>query len=135
MEFSSKVTLITSVVVIAACCGGATLLISPLTDVVSKREEGAIKYGDQVVSTVLTDWSPQSLEPFANDVMRDSLDDKGFKERLAGNKKALGNFVSGKSKANLVGTRKSNGKTTMLVRYENNAKFENASAVVRLDLK
>lgn len=122
-------------VLLLACCGGVMLTLSPVSAVVDKREKEARDFGDAYTKQILKNWDAKQLVSLSSEKYREQFSEEQFAKTLAGNKKALGAFLSGRGRASLVNAERTKNSSTMLAKYESRASFERGKAKVRLDLR
>lgn len=122
-------------VLMLACCGGVMLTLSPVTAVVDKREKEARAIGDTYTKQILKNWDAKQLVSLSSPEYRKQFTEQQFASTLAGNKEALGAFLSGRGRASLVNAEKTKGSSVLFAKYESRASFEKGKAKVRLDLK
>jgi len=135
MNTGFKVGILVMGVLMLACCGGVMLTLSPVTAVVDKREKEARDYGDAYTKQILKNWDAKQLVSLSTAKYREEFSEEQFAKTLAGNKKALGTFLSGRGRASLVNAEKTKDSSTILAKYESRASFERGKAKVRLNLR
>jgi hypothetical protein len=121
-------------VILLACCGGFMYLLSPVTATVGKKEAEAKTFGDNYTAQILKKYDAENLLALSTPEYKSQFKKEEFQKVLNGNKKALGDYVSGKGRAQISGFNKEKGSSTIKAKYENRATFQNGKARVRLDL-
>ncbi|MFM9874474.1 MAG: hypothetical protein ACKVQS_13545 [Fimbriimonadaceae bacterium] len=134
MNNGLKLGMIIFGVIMLACCGGFMFLISPVSASVGKKESEAKSFGDNYTAQILKKYDAGNLLALSTNEYKSQFTQAEFQKVLNGNKKALGDYVSGKGRAQISSFKKENGSATIKAKYENRATFQNGKARVRIDL-
>lgn len=134
MNTGFKYGLIVFAVLMLACCGGFMYLLSPVSAVVSKRESEAKNFGDTYTKQILKDYKATALISLSTKAYRSSFKPEEFQKVLDGNKKALGDYQSGKGRATIANAERDGKNPVIRAKYENRALFQKGKARVRIDL-
>ncbi len=109
-------------------------ILSPVSASVGKKESEAKSFGDNYTAQILKKYSAANLLALSTPEYKSQFKEAEFQKILDGNKKALGEYVSGKGRAQISSIKKENGSSILKAKYENRATFQNGKARVRIDL-
>gem|GEM_PF-2149102 len=121
-------------VIMFACCGGFMYILSPVSASVGKKEAEAKTFGDNYTAQILKKYDAGNLINLSTPEYKSQFKQTEFQKILDGNKKALGDYVSGKGRAEISSVKKENKSSIIKAKYENRATFQNGKARVRIDL-
>lgn len=134
MNSGVKMAGLVLVLLVLGCCGGTMMMLSPVTASVEKREQQAKTYGDLYTRQVLKQWNADALISLATDEYASNFKQAEFQATLDGNKRALGDFVSGKGNARLQEAARKGDAQLFRASYVNKATFKKGKASVRMSL-
>ena len=134
MNTGVKLAVLALVLVLLGCCGGTMLMLSPISASVEKREQQARGFGDTYTRQILKNWDAKVLTALLTKDYAAQFKLADFQETLDGNKKALGEFVNGKSTAALQKAVRNGDAQSLQVEYVNKATFKNGQASVKMSL-
>ena len=135
MESGFKVGLIVATVIALLCCGLGTMMLTQVTGQIDVRANQARRDGNRFVSDVLKDFDAKRLVALSTKEYAEAFDVKEFQETLNGNRKALGNYVSGEGQATIRQVDGEAGRSVVVAEYVQSAKFERGRARVRMNLE
>lgn len=109
-------------------------LLSPVSASVSKKESEAKSFGDTYTAQILKKYDANNLLALSTPGYKSQFKKSEFQKILDGNKEALGDYISGKGRAQISSFKKESKASIIKAKYENRATFENGKARVRIDL-
>lgn len=110
------------------------LMLSQVTEAVNSKAQEAAKFGDRAVIQILTKYRAREITSLASPEYLGSFSEKEFQTTLDNSKTALGTYISGEGSVQPLQSSGSDGKSTLKVKYTNNAIFEKGEAKVIMNL-
>jgi hypothetical protein len=135
MESGFKVGLIVATLIVLLCCGLGTMMLTQVTGQIDARANQARRDGNRFVTEVLKDFDAKRLVSLSTKEYAEAFDVKEFQETLNGNRKALGNYVSGEGRATIRHVSANDRNSVVVAEYVQSAKFERGRARVRMNLE